>query len=203
MDVLEGSPAESAGLVPYGDWIIGWSGGALSAENDFNDLVEAHIDKPLRLYVYSYDFDTLRETVVVPNHHWGGEGLLGCVFGFGLLHRIPAQPADRQPGSIPSELNEPASEYQEQELFVPADVSRREIETPQATRQEYFTHDHSSSDTEIKDHLHEREFGVHTPTPYSGGRPFHLGGQPRSMISPTPTRAASASFMNGDSATHS
>ena len=41
MDVLEGSPAESAGLVPYGDWIIGWSGGVLSAENDFYDLVEA------------------------------------------------------------------------------------------------------------------------------------------------------------------
>jgi hypothetical protein len=46
MDVLEGSPAESAGLVPYGDWIIGWSGGVLSAENDFYDLVEAvrHVD---------------------------------------------------------------------------------------------------------------------------------------------------------------
>jgi hypothetical protein len=41
MDVLEDSPAESAGLVPYGDWIIGWSGGVLSAENDFYDLVEA------------------------------------------------------------------------------------------------------------------------------------------------------------------
>jgi S1-C subfamily serine protease len=41
MDVLEGSPAESAGLVPYGDWIIGWSGGVLSGENDFYDLVEA------------------------------------------------------------------------------------------------------------------------------------------------------------------
>lgn len=41
MDVIEGSPAESAGLVPYGDWIIGWSGGVLSGENDFYDLVEA------------------------------------------------------------------------------------------------------------------------------------------------------------------
>jgi S1-C subfamily serine protease len=62
LDVLEGSPAESAGLVPMGDWILGkcldfylhmwsrglingiilgWSGGALSAENDFYDLVEA------------------------------------------------------------------------------------------------------------------------------------------------------------------
>ena len=58
LDVLEGSPAESAGLVPMGDWIlgrvslliilvelsnlyVGWSGGVLSAENDFYDLVEA------------------------------------------------------------------------------------------------------------------------------------------------------------------
>ena len=41
LDVLEGSPAESAGLVPYGDWIIGWSGGILGAEGDFYDVVEA------------------------------------------------------------------------------------------------------------------------------------------------------------------
>ncbi len=41
LDVLEGSPAESAGLVPYGDYITGWSGGVLGAENDFYDLVEA------------------------------------------------------------------------------------------------------------------------------------------------------------------
>ncbi|KAI9509202.1 GRASP55/65 PDZ-like domain-containing protein [Russula earlei] len=81
LDVLEGSPAESAGLVPYGDWIVGWSGGVLSAEGDFYDVVEAHIDKPLRVYVYSYDFDTIREVVLVPNRQWGGEGLLGCVFG--------------------------------------------------------------------------------------------------------------------------
>lgn len=75
LDVLEDSPAESAGLVPYGDWIIGWSGGVLAAEGDFYDVVEAvrsslcilmtfdsyfgflqHEDKPLRVYVYSYDF---------------------------------------------------------------------------------------------------------------------------------------------------
>lgn len=41
LEVMEGSPAESAGLVPYGDWIIGWSGGVLSAENDFYDVVES------------------------------------------------------------------------------------------------------------------------------------------------------------------
>lgn len=57
LDVIQGSPGESAGLVPHGDHIIGWSGGVLSAENDFYDLVEQHVDKPLRVYVYSYDFE--------------------------------------------------------------------------------------------------------------------------------------------------
>ncbi|KAL0576043.1 hypothetical protein V5O48_005924 [Marasmius crinis-equi] len=120
LDVLEGSPAESAGLVPYGDYITGWSGGVLSAENDFYDLVEAHVDKPLRVYVYSHDFDTLREVVLVPNRHWGGEGLLGCVFGYGLLHRIPPQTGER---TLPPELaEEDPEEYEQQELFVPADL---------------------------------------------------------------------------------
>jgi len=121
LDVLEGSPAESAGLVPYGDWIVGWSGGVLGAEGDFYDVVEAHIDKPLRVYVYSYDFDTIREVVLVPNRQWGGEGLLGCVFGFGLLHRIPPIPDDRQPGALPPELRD-SGEFEEQTLYVPADV---------------------------------------------------------------------------------
>ncbi|EJF57129.1 GRASP55/65 PDZ-like domain-containing protein [Dichomitus squalens] len=131
LDVLEGSPAESAGLVPYGDWIIGWSGGVLSAEGDFYDVVEAHIEKPLRVYVYSYDFDTIREVVLIPNRHWGGEGLLGCVFGFGLLHRIPPLPADREPGAIPPELAQNTEEdYEEQQLFVPADLPET-AETPE------------------------------------------------------------------------
>ncbi|KAF9257511.1 hypothetical protein L218DRAFT_910376 [Marasmius fiardii PR-910] len=120
LDVLEGSPAESAGLVPYGDYITGWSGGVLSAENDFYDLVEAHVDKPLRVYVYSHDFDALREVVLVPNRHWGGDGLLGCVFGYGLLHRIPPQTGER---TFPPELaEEDSEEYEEQQLFVPADL---------------------------------------------------------------------------------
>lgn len=42
---------------------------------------------------------------------------------FGLLHRIPAQPEDRVPGTIPPELQEQGDEYGSQDLFVPADVS--------------------------------------------------------------------------------
>ncbi|CAE7099256.1 unnamed protein product, partial [Rhizoctonia solani] len=113
LDVHEGSPAESAGLVPYGDYIIGFSGGVLERESDFYELVEAHVDKPLRVYVYSFDFDNLREVVLVPNRMWGGQGLLGCGVGYGLLHRIPK---DRS-SLMPVEQEE---EPEEAELFVPA-----------------------------------------------------------------------------------
>ncbi|KAG5340203.1 Golgi reassembly-stacking protein 2 [Termitomyces sp. J132] len=182
LDVIEGSPAESAGLVPMGDWILGWSGGVLGAENDFYDLVEAHIDKPLRVYVYSYDFDALREVVLIPNRHWGGEGLLGCVFGFGLLHRIPPQPEDRIPGSTPVELQEAEEEYEDQELFVPADThpdlhySHEQVREWRRQEQEqwsqeadtqsnYNFYDRSGvaypSDNQPEDHEHEEEHGHH------------------------------------------
>ena len=100
LEILDGSPAESAGLVPFGDYILGYSGGVLHKESDFYKLVDEHIDKPLRLFVYNADFDVTREVVIVPNRAWSaagsGEGLLGCGVGYGVLHRIPrpqARPA--------------------------------------------------------------------------------------------------------------
>lgn len=48
---------------------------------------------------------------------------------FGLLHRIPPIPEDREPGAIPVELTE-QPEYEEQHLFVPADLTEG-IETPE------------------------------------------------------------------------
>ncbi|KAF8916958.1 GRASP55/65 PDZ-like domain-containing protein [Mucidula mucida] len=117
LDVVEGSPAESAGLVPYGDYITGWSGGVLGAENDFYDLVEAHVDKPLRVYVYSHDFDALREVVLVPNRHWGGSGLL-VVYGF--IHRIPPRSLGHASTTI--------SDIHEENLFVPVDDPRYSLE---------------------------------------------------------------------------
>ncbi|EIW71584.1 hypothetical protein TREMEDRAFT_27844 [Tremella mesenterica DSM 1558] len=89
LDVLEGSPAEMAGLVPWGDFVLAWSGGPLHSENDFYRLIENHVDKPLRLFVYNSDLDNLREVVLYPTRQWGGDGLIGCGIGYGLLHRIP------------------------------------------------------------------------------------------------------------------
>ncbi|KAL7425038.1 hypothetical protein Q5752_000726 [Cryptotrichosporon argae] len=70
-----------------------------------------HIDKPLRLYVYSADLDNLREVVVIPNEKWGGSGLLGCGVGYGILHRIPrpATPPPRADGYfMPADAAAPA-----------------------------------------------------------------------------------------------
>lgn len=49
------------------------------------------------------------------------------VVSFGLLHRIPPQPEDRVPGTVPAELEEQAEEYEDQELFVPADTELQEV----------------------------------------------------------------------------
>ncbi|OAV99944.1 hypothetical protein PTTG_01442 [Puccinia triticina 1-1 BBBD Race 1] len=90
LDIIEGSPAQDAGLVPFGDWIIGYAGGILRGENELYEVVEEHEGRPLRLFVYNADYEVTREVVIVPNRSWGsGEGLLGCSIGFGLLHRIP------------------------------------------------------------------------------------------------------------------
>jgi len=166
LDVLEGSPAESAGLVPYGDWIIGWPGSVLGTESDFYDVVESHIEKPLRVYVYSYDFDAIREVVLVPNRHWGGEGLLGCVFGFGLLHRIPPVPEDREPGSIPAELLHPEDEYEEQQLFVPADESD-DMETPeQAEERMRWEQEEWEREAYARSYMHSSDAANHIPSAY-------------------------------------
>ena len=43
------------------------------------------------------------------------------------MHRIPPQPEDRVPGTVPAELEEHAEEYEDQELFVPADTESQEV----------------------------------------------------------------------------
>jgi len=47
---------------------------------------------------------------------------MAFILSFGLLHRIPPPPEDREPGTVPPELYEGAEEFEEQQLFVPAEV---------------------------------------------------------------------------------
>jgi len=90
LDVPQSSPADIAGLLPYSDYILGTPEGVLHGEGGLGELVEDHIGRPLRLYVYNNEYDVTREVTIHPSRDWGGEGALGCVLGYGALHRLPA-----------------------------------------------------------------------------------------------------------------
>ncbi|KUI66680.1 hypothetical protein VM1G_01594 [Cytospora mali] len=90
LDVPANSPADLAGLLPYSDYILGSPEGVLHGESGLSEIVEDHIGRPLRLYVYNNEYDVTREVTLHPSRAWGGEGALGCVLGYGALHRLPA-----------------------------------------------------------------------------------------------------------------
>ncbi|KND95226.1 Uncharacterized protein C1D4.02c [Tolypocladium ophioglossoides CBS 100239] len=90
LDVAANSPADNAALLPYSDYILGSPEGALHGEGALGELVEDHIGRPLRLYVFNNEYNVTREVTIQPTRDWGGEGALGCVLGYGALHRLPA-----------------------------------------------------------------------------------------------------------------
>ncbi|KAI9167028.1 hypothetical protein HJFPF1_03147 [Paramyrothecium foliicola] len=90
LDVAPNSPADNAALLPYSDYILGSPEGMLHGESALGELVEDHIGRPLRLYVYNNEYNVTREVTIQPSRGWGGEGALGCVLGYGALHRLPA-----------------------------------------------------------------------------------------------------------------
>ena len=101
LDVSPNSPADLAGLLPYGDYIVGTPEGAVHGEAGLGELVEDYLDRILRLYVYNHEYGVTRTVEITPNRSWGGTGALGCVLGFGALHRLPV-PLN-EPGVGPGE----------------------------------------------------------------------------------------------------
>ncbi|TKA34318.1 hypothetical protein B0A50_00298 [Salinomyces thailandicus] len=99
LDVMPNSPADVAGLLPYSDYVIGSPGGNLRGNAGLGGLVEQFLDRPLRLYVYNYEYDVTRIVTITPSKSWGGEGALGCVLGHGALHRVPAPLTEPAQGS--------------------------------------------------------------------------------------------------------
>ncbi|KAI1265997.1 GRASP55/65 PDZ-like domain-containing protein [Xylariaceae sp. FL1019] len=102
LDVPANSPADLAGLLPYSDYILGTPDGILHGESGLGELVEDYIGRPLKLWVYNNEYNVTREVEIVPSRDWGGEGALGCILGFGALHRLPA-PLD-EPVEAPGEM---------------------------------------------------------------------------------------------------
>ena len=91
LDVMPNSPADVAGLLPYSDYVIGSPERAgLRGEAALGELVEEFLDRSLRLHVYNHEYDVTRSITITPARNWGGNGVLGCVLGYGALHRVPA-----------------------------------------------------------------------------------------------------------------
>ena len=101
LDVIANSPADLAGLLPYGDYIIGTPEGIVHGESGLGELVEDYLSRPLRLYVYNHEYAVTRIVTITPSRGWGGSGALGCVLGFGALHHLP--PPLIEPPAAPGE----------------------------------------------------------------------------------------------------
>ncbi|KAL8679534.1 MAG: hypothetical protein Q9186_004180 [Xanthomendoza sp. 1 TL-2023] len=148
LDVIPNSPADNAGLLPYGDYIVGTPEGNVHGESGLGELVEDYLGRSLRLHVYNHEYAVTRLVTLTPSRTWGGSGALGCILGFGALHRLPvpmtepiAEPGEtlfetarfsneeRRPSSTqppsqsPSLYPPPASATHSSDLLLPASIA--------------------------------------------------------------------------------
>lgn len=104
LDIHPNSPAQQAGLIEHGDYIIGAQDGLLATggEDLLGRVVESKRNQPLVLYVYNHEYNVVRPVTITPADNWGtgSVGLLGCNVGYGLLHRIPPVSNGVEPGSV-------------------------------------------------------------------------------------------------------
>jgi hypothetical protein len=129
LDVPANSPADVAGLLPYSDYILGSPEGALYGEGGLGELVEDFIGRPMRIWVYNNEYNVTREVTIQPSRDWGGQGALGCVLGYGALHRIP--PPLSEPVDAPGEtMFDGATNEKSEDVFIPAAASSEQPPPP-------------------------------------------------------------------------
>ncbi|KAF9583525.1 Golgi reassembly-stacking protein 1 [Lunasporangiospora selenospora] len=177
LDVASGSPAEKAGLQAHADYVIGTPYGLMRGEGDFYDLVDDYAGEAMELHVYNRDMDSVREVVIHPNSHWGGEGLLGCGIGYGYLHRLPSNAGHSQRSSkesfdaaLPMKLQDSRQSGPGQEMeglgrtvFIPhvdqpaqspALQGQESLEVADAENQGHFLPPHQHSQQPYQQQLH-------------------------------------------------
>ncbi|KAM0244546.1 hypothetical protein ACHAP5_006114 [Fusarium lateritium] len=129
LDVPANSPADVAGLLPYSDYILGSPEGVLYGEGGLGELVEDFIGRPMRIWVYNNEYNVTREVTIQPSRDWGGQGALGCVLGYGALHRIP--PPLSEPVDAPGEtMFDGATNEKSEDAFVPTVASSEQPPPP-------------------------------------------------------------------------
>lgn len=212
LDVMPNSPADVAGILPYGDYVIGSPERELHGEAALGELVEAFMDQPLRLYVYNHEYDVTRMVTITPAKDWGGDGALGCVLGYGALHRVPAPLTEPSHGpgetlfesgdNFTQPLEAVAAENQSQQDFlIPANMQVHASSPPLPstgpppagrTKKQRARHHHTTAPAAgLDDYFAEGEQKSHeidkgsTPKPSASLPPPPKKGPPKTM-SPAP-----------------
>ncbi|CAL9733155.1 GRASP65 homolog protein 1 [Monosporozyma unispora] len=85
---INNGPAQSSGLIPDEDYIIGCQDGLLATGGNelLPDVIRSRTNQSLVLYIYNKISDSVRPITV----NIGPDGRLGCNIGYGFLHRIPS-----------------------------------------------------------------------------------------------------------------
>jgi C-terminal processing protease CtpA/Prc len=106
LGVQAGSPAASAGLVSFFDFIVMANHIPLRrVDNTFVDLIREFEDRPLALQIYNSKSQTLRDVTLTPSKRWPGQGMLGVTIRFDfydhaeehlvrVLEVVPNSPAE-------------------------------------------------------------------------------------------------------------
>ncbi|GBB87169.1 hypothetical protein RclHR1_13600004 [Rhizophagus clarus] len=80
--VQENSPAHTAGIEPFFDYIVGINGIQLNVDSPFfQEQLLQYIDKEVILLIYSTKEQEFREVKLNPNRNWSSnpqDGLIGC-----------------------------------------------------------------------------------------------------------------------------
>ena len=81
--VQDSSPGSKAGLEAFFDFIVAVNGSRLDQDNDtLKTILNANVDKPVKLLVYSSKTMSIKEVTLVPSRMWGGQGVLGVSIRF-------------------------------------------------------------------------------------------------------------------------
>ncbi|KAF2155348.1 golgi reassembly-stacking protein [Myriangium duriaei CBS 260.36] len=220
LDVTPNSPADLAGILPYSDYVIGSPEGPMRGENALPELIEAHMNRSIRLYVYNNEYDVTRTVDITPSRAWGGSGALGCVLGFGALHRLPAPLTE--PSQAPGETLFEAARFSNEEpraspamlqqgfqqhptagapdLMIPVGTGPPKAPAggPPKAGRKVRAHHNVSPGAAMDDYFKEQEEKSReldrgsTPKAASSLPPPPKGGPPRSTKSPNPPEVESA-----------
>jgi len=118
LDVFDNSPASTAGLDAYNDYILGVGDLLYDGPDEFGEIVMHNENRSIRLYVYSVRTEIVRDVMITPTRSWGGEGYLGCGVGAGYLHALPPR-RDLHDSSKPQLPQPPPQQHQQTPLISP------------------------------------------------------------------------------------